>query len=191
MRVSTKRILSVLASVVFVIGALLVYLNLIQGAMKNVSDKRAVIFSKNNVLNNQKSIVDQVKKLLSQFNNMTKVQETIGFAVPNGSQTINALRQIEAVARANNVSLSSVSFDTSAVKPAKKGTVPSFVKKLGVLAVNIKADGDYENLRGFIQYLETSVRVANVTELKYSTAGAESDKFGTDNLTLVVEMYYQ
>lgn len=184
MRVSTKRILSIGLSALFLIGALVVYLNLVRGATADVNARRAVLSSKTALLESQRQVVTQVQNLIAEFQNVRRLEETVSLAMPVGEQAIRAFRQLEAVARSSGVVLSALDFRASA--PAARSA--SFVKRLGTLEVKVRADGSYESLKQFLRLLETGVRVSNVTELKYQPGTMPN---APDTLNLVVEMYYQ
>jgi Tfp pilus assembly protein PilO len=63
-----------------------------------------------------------------------------------------------------------------------------FIKKLGTLEISMTVTGGYTNLKQFVRYLETNIRLANVTKLKFTPAGARGI---SDSLTLDVNVYYQ
>lgn len=187
MRVSTKRILSILVGALFLLGALSVYFGLIRGEVKAVEQVRGILASKEGLLASQEQAVRQVNELIAEFKNFERLQETVNRAIPNGVSTIQALRQIEAIGRSANVSVAGIDFGTGSRSSRKSATV-SVVKRLQVLQVGIRAEGSYESLKQFVKLLETSVRVADVGRLSYipsATRGAN------DSITLEVEMYYQ
>ena len=188
MRVSTKRILSILVGLAFLLGALFVYLGLIRGEMTATEKVRSLLASKEALLTNQGRAVDQVKELLNEFKNFARLEDTVDRAVPNGASTISALRQLEAVARASGAIIAGLDFSTPT--PSSRGApgAASVVKRLRTLEMKVRADGSYENLKQFIKLLETSVRVANVTRLNYTPGGTPNS---TDSVSLEVEMYYQ
>ncbi|MEK7630255.1 MAG: hypothetical protein AAB432_02660 [Patescibacteria group bacterium] len=185
MRPSTKRILSVTLATVFLIGSLTVYFNFIKDEASSISDKRAIIASKTSLYNNQKQAVSEVKGLINQFQNVSRLEETISLAMPDGAEPVQALRQIEAVSATNNVTLASLDFTAS----TPRGAPPPFIKKLGTLAVTLKANGGYEGLKKFLAGIETSVRLANVAEFSFTPATLKNNI--PDSLTLKVNMFYQ
>lgn len=186
MRVSTKRILSILIGLAFLLGTLGVYLGLIRGAVAAVGETRGLLAAKEALFADQQEAMRQVKTLIEEFKNSARLQETASRAIPNGAAAIHALRQIEAVARTAGVALTELDFGTPSI-PAAKGT-PSVVKRLRVLEVKARTEGPYENLKQFAKLLETSVRVANLATLRYIGAGAGASG---DAMTVEVEMYYQ
>lgn len=187
MRVSTKRILSILTGFVFLLGAFFVYFGPIRGEIDAVGQTRGVLASKEALLGNQQAAVNQVKELLGEFNNFKQLQTTVARAIPNGPDAIQALRQIEAVGKSAGAAIVGLDFETPR-EVTKKGSAASVVKYLRTLQVKVQAEGTYENLKKFLKLLETSVRVANVTRFTYNPGATAS---ATGSLSLDLEMYYQ
>jgi len=186
MRTSTKRILSILIAALFIIGTLLVYLNLIPPEAQEIAARRAIVASKEAAFRNQEQAVGQVQDLIGQFKNIATLQETVALAMPNDPATIGALRQIEAIARTSGVSLVGLDFKVIAPRSAAN---QSFIKKLGTVEIDVNAEGTYEGLKRFLQLFETSVRVTNVKEFKFEPAGSRAG--ATSGLVVAAEVYYQ
>jgi hypothetical protein len=191
MRVSTKRILSIGAALLFFIGALLVYLNLIRTENGVISELRASVESRTNLLEQQQKVVGEVQNLIASFQNIGQVQENVSVVIPTGEQNVSALRQIEAITNRSGVSLSSIDFKAGLAKAVGKKSASSsesLIKRLGVLKVTMNVIGGYENLKLFLATLETSMRLTNVQGLKYAPGVGVNP---TDQLTIEAEMYYQ
>ncbi|MDI6821157.1 MAG: hypothetical protein QMD65_03205 [Patescibacteria group bacterium] len=189
-RVSTKRILSIGLSALFLIAAVVIYSTLIRSEIKVIDEKRTIVASKTVLFNNQQNAVNQVSELISKYKGVAKLQQTVSLAVPASENTIGALRQIEAIGRASGVQITSLSFTTS----ISKSKIKSFTKKLGVLSISIRAEDSYETLKNFLQLLETTVRVANVKTFKFQPGIPQPGSRApvpNDTLNIMVEMYYQ
>lgn len=184
MRISTKRILSIGIAGLFFIGALFVYLNLIQGEMKKINEKRAKVATQNSLYSNQKQAIDQVESLINQFKNVKNIQETVSLAIPNGEQAVRALRQVEAIGSVSGVKITSAKFQVL----SSRSSAQSFLKKIGVLELDLAVRGDYASLKEFVKKLETTVRIANVKKMSFKPAGAKGAQDGVD---ITVEMYFQ
>ncbi|MEK7512597.1 MAG: hypothetical protein AAB601_00160 [Patescibacteria group bacterium] len=194
MRASTKRILSIAGAVVFFIGAVVIYANLIRPQMDDINKLRATLLAKSNLLSRQKEVVSQVQNLIAQFQNVGRVREAVSLAVPNGEQNVAALRQIEAVARVSGVTLTSLDFKTFVGRtPAKRDAASTpetqdLIKKLGKIQVKVVAVGSYQGLRQFLARIEESARVANVQAFGFvPTRGSDN----ADRLSIDFEMYFQ
>lgn len=182
MRASTKRIFSIGVSFLFVIGALLVYQNLIRPLGEEIDKKRSEAESKSDLFQKQSQAVQQAQDLIERSKNLGAIEDTVSLAIPNRPETTVALSQIEAIARLNNVVLSGL--DVKAV--AARRTSANLIKDLGVVEVSISVNGAYSNLKAFLRSLETNVRIANVREFNFRSGSG-----GLYTLNLVVEFYYQ
>ncbi|MDP2705840.1 MAG: type 4a pilus biogenesis protein PilO [bacterium] len=184
MKASTKRILSIGAAFLLLIGALLVYQNLIRPLGEEIDKKRSEADAKGSLFQKQSNAVQQAQDLINRSKNLGAIEDTVSLAIPNTPATTNALSQIEAIARLNNVILSGI--DVKSIVPRKTTNV-NLIKDLGVVEVNVNVSGAYPNLKAFLRSLETNVRVANVKEFNFrSSAGS-----GVYTMNLVVEFYYQ
>lgn len=188
MRVSTKRILSILVGLAFLLGAFSVYLGFIRDAMAAAEEIRGLLASKEALFENQEQAVNQVKGLLDEFKNFARLEETVSRAVPNGISSISALRQLEAVGRTAGVAITGLDFSTPVSGSRNTTGATSVVKRLRTLEIRVRAEGSYESVKLFVKLLETSVRVANVKQLNYAPGG-----IGTSGgvVTMEVAMYYQ
>jgi len=182
MRISTKRILSIGLAGFFLILAFFVYVQFIKGYVSDVNEKRATLTSKTQLFNNQNSAITQVQDTISNFQNFKDIEKKIGLAVPNGVDTISAVRQIEAAASRSFVTIASLNFKAVAQRASKE----TFLKKIGVLQVDLSATGDYSGLKNFLKSIETNVRIASVQEFKF-----EPKDNGASMLGIKMEMYYQ
>ena len=188
MRVSTKRILSILVGLAFLLGAFGVYISLIRGAVTSVETTRGLLASKESLLANQERAVSQVKGLIDEFKNFAELQGTVDQAIPNGPGVIQALRQIEAIGRTSNTIITDLDFSTPAPSTRTVVSGVSVVKKLRTLEVKARVAGSYEGLKQFAKLLETGVRVADVKRLSYAPAGGSGS---SDTVSVEVTMYYQ
>jgi len=184
MRVSTKRILSIGISAILLIVALIVYATLIKPEVEKINGKRALVASKTALYNNQDRAVSQVNKLITDFKNIQRLEENISLAMPDGEETVQALRQIESMSSQAGVVITGLNFKASLPRASSQ----PFIKKLGTLEISMTVTGGYTNLKQFVRYLETNIRLANVTKLKFTPAGARGI---SDSLTLDVNVYYQ
>jgi Tfp pilus assembly protein PilO len=184
MRVSTKRVLSIGIAVILFMAAFIIYIFLIRPEFESVNVKRAVVASKADLYENQDRTVSQVSKLIEEFKNIERLEENIGLAMPEGEETVQALRQIESMASQAAVTITSLDFRVSLPRSADR----PFVKKLGTLEISMNLSGEYANLKQFLHYVETSIRLADVTEFAFKPAGPHGT---SDALSLKVNMYYQ
>ncbi len=209
MRLSTKRILSIGVSVILILAALITFFSFVMGELKQVTAKRDEVASKANTLETERRVVAQAQELIGRFKDLSKLEGTVSLAMPKGEETTGALRQVEAIQRASAVALSSLSFQRveelpQLKRPRTAASASSFTRPLGILVVQISAAGTYQSLKRFLQMVETSIRVANVTSLTFTPSATRRVASGTagealkpaasegnDTLSATVEMYYQ
>ena len=190
MKPSTKRILSIAFSAAFLIAALVVYGTFISPGMATLNDVRSEVASKQNFYTTQKNAVSQVQDLIAKFQNSASLQKTVSLIIPDNPNITDALNQLNVVARNNQVQIFSLS-----VKPTElQSETQVLVKRVGVLSVIISATGSYEGLKGFLQSVETNVRLANVQSFELSPPqGLEAQQVsqGSYTMKLNVDIYYQ
>lgn len=172
-------------AVLFLIGALVVYTSLIRGELSVIGDEQAAVTAKQNSLSVQEQAVQKVQALIKQFEGV-KNQDAIALAMPNGESTVDALREIQAVALQSGVVITAIDFKSSVPRAA---AAQPLIKKLGTLEINLKVNGTYESARRFVQLLESGVRVANVKSFEFQPSPQAGISIGT--LELVIDMYYQ
>jgi hypothetical protein len=184
MRVSTKRILSVGLAGIFLIAAFFVYSNFISATLKEVTEQRALLEGKRQLFANQKAAFQQVDGYRVQLEEKN-IQAKLNLAVPNQIDSISALRQVEAAAKKGGAIISGLNFKQVASRSNKQ----TFLKKIGVLEINLSLSGTYEALKESLRLLETSARVASIKEFKFQPSGSRTGV--SDALSLNLEMYYQ
>ncbi len=192
MKASSKRILSILFSAVFLLGTLVVYGNLIQPEIGAASELQSIVASKTNLLNNQKAAVGQVSQLISQFQNAAALQKSVSLAIPIGPNTTQILNQWQAIAQSSGVILQSL--NVQPVAPTGPAAQNTLVKKMGTVAISVSAVGPYSSLKDFLQSLETNVRVTNVTSFELNSlqgGGQAAQGSGAYALQANVVAFYQ
>lgn len=188
MKSSTKRILSIGFSAVFFIAALAVYGNFIRPEMDVIQEKRSRVNAKQNLFETQQIAVSQVEQVISTFQNANKFKETVSLAIPENPNVTNALGQLQAIARSNQVEFAKFS-----VKQNPPLASPGLlIQSLNVLSLDIGVKGTYQGVKGFLRGLETNVRIANTKTVSF--APAKDLRQGSEEfyeLNLSVDIFYQ
>ena len=189
MRASTKRMLSILLSGLFLIGILAVVTSLIAPEFGRVSDRRALLFSRQLTLDNQTRAVDDVQKLIEEFQGFERVRETVSLAMPRNMDATLVLWQLGAIADASGASLRS--FD-SAQKAFETSLAP-LARRLGAAEINATVTGTYGELKQFMRNLETNVRVFGVGEFDFGPVGLTAEEGGGSafQLSVAFDAYFQ
>lgn len=187
MKASTKRFLSIVVSGVFVIGALIVYANLITPAYSDVQLLRGELSAKADLLDNQSLAITKFQNLLVEQQGSAKLQERISLVLPPKESVADIVNQLQAVALASGVSLQAVGLEYLPIRQSSEGA--DIVKGLGSLRLSIKVFSSYEAFKSFVQSFETNVRVMDLNTLKVEHAGRPEQNLFIYNLT--VDTYYQ
>ena len=188
MKNSTKRILSIGFAAIFFVATLAVYGNFIRPEMNTIQEKRSKVDAKKTLFETQQVAVGQVEQIISTFQNANKFKETVSLAIPESPNVTDALNQLQAIARSNQVDF--VKFSVKQNPPlASKGLL---IRSLNVLTLDLGVRGTYQGVKGFLRSLETNVRVANtktvgLTQAKEAGQGSE----GLYELNLSVDIFYQ
>lgn len=184
MRTSTKRILSVGIAGILFLGALFVYGSLIRPEFERIQKSRSLVASKAESFANLNAAVSQVEDLIRKFQSIARLEEVVSLALPKKENVTQVLNQINAAARMSGVSLGSFSARLSGFLPAQQ----PFVKRRGILEVEVGVRGLYEGVKGFLKALETNVRIANVKNFSIKPFSPVEEIYTLD---ISMEMFYQ
>ncbi len=193
MKTSSKRILSILFSALFLMATLIVYGNLIQPAIEASSEKQSVVASKQNLFDDQKTVVSQVSKLIGELQNAAQLQQTLSFVIPVGEGVTNILNQWEGIAGTSQVTIQSLHIKPPA---ALLGTKQAFLKRPGNFEIEASVSGTYEGLKQFLRALESSTRITNISSFDVkpffsNVAGSQSSSGGTYTLRISAVAFFQ
>lgn len=200
MRASTKRILSAILSLFFIFSAFVIVAMLIKPAYEETQKLKADALSRENALNNQKVLVDQFKKLLSQYDSQEKVQENLSLILPQNPAIGEALTQINGLLDLNHLNVLSFNINKPLLQSYSSSNINStstqVIKPLGTIDINFKVVGNYSDFKNFLNQLETNIRIFNIKTLNISPVIIVSgDKNQSQNKTLSYDIsittYYQ
>ena len=188
MKSSTKRFVSILLSLLMLIASIFVYSTLIRPAYSDIENLRAQASSKTQLLEQQQSSIKQVQSLLSQYQDVLKVEDTISSILPLSPDVASGVNQITGLSKINNLTIDLLSIEETAIKPSDE---PNLVKGVGALKFNFHLIGSYENFKAFLQNVETNITLMDLTNLKVETAARAKLNENRFSYTLTVNTYYQ
>lgn len=193
MPASTKRALSLIISAGLVVSSLFIYATLISPAYADIKNLRGELSSKSDLLNNQKTSIDQVRKLIAQYQSVAKLGESLSLALPGDESVSSVMAQINAISQASGLTILSVGIN---YLPAKSAAVKlTSARGIGSLKLDLKLAGSYSALKNFLQSMETNIRIMDMQSLKIdpvqSTAQSKAGTQDLFNFTLSVNTYYQ
>lgn len=186
MKASSKRFLSIIVAILVFIASLFIYSSLIRSVYSDIKNLRAEVVSRLELINKNQASVKQVNQLLNEYQDISKIQETISSVLPLEQNMPQSVNQISGLAKFNNLAINFLSAQQLAIKPS---TQPGLVNGLGVLRLNFGLTGTYENFKTFIQGLDTNITLLDLVTLK--TESKATSKNGELSYTMTVDTYYQ
>jgi hypothetical protein len=174
MKQTTKRFLSMILGLVFLVASLIVYFEFIQPAYENAQTVKGELLSRQALLDSEKTVVKQVQNLISTYKGQGRVQEAVSAVFPTGDDLPGALAQIYGLAENSGLSVQSISISgvAAAQRASGSGSVgaqtsfgASLQKPVKTINFQAKLSGSYEDLKGFLAKLETNIRIFDVKNL--------------------------
>lgn len=187
MKASTKRIFSILISILMLIGSLFVYASLIRPTYSQVKDLRAEVASRLDFIAKNETYIQQVQKILSEYQDITKIKETTSLILPLEQDVASRVNQIAGLSTNNNLIIELLGVQQLSIKPSNQSNL---IKGLGILRFNFRLIGNYENFKSFLQALETNITLMDLMNLKIESAPTKSGVTNFD-YTMTVDTYYQ
>jgi len=184
MKSSTKRILSIFFSFVFMIGTVILYVSFIRPELTVIDTMRSENATKEKQKIDNQNIVAKAKEIIAKYQNETGLKDTASLALPVGENVPHALAQINAIIKNSGATLTNMSFKIAGLEKSTK----VYAKRMGRLEVSCEAQGSYDAVKTFIRMVESNVRVSNINTLTITEGTQGEDTYKT---SLAFSMYYQ
>ena len=200
MKQSSKRLVSIAFALLFIVGALVFFFDLVQPAYSDFSNAKGQVAGEQTLLQTEQQSVTAAQALIAQYQNQPQSEQNLALAMPSGEDLAGALAQIYGLAAANGVGLQSIGIaaPTLASQPTSdnsntSNSPVSLVQSLGTISLQLGAAGSYEALKSFLSGLETNIRIFDVKSISIEPASAGSKSAGQDFFTylITVATYYQ
>jgi hypothetical protein len=211
MKQETKRLSSIIIAALILVGAVVVYFELIVPAYTNLQTVKGQEESETTLYANEQQIVSKVKSLLTTYKSDASSSQAVAMALPVGPNVADALAQIYGTAANAGVTVQGASIATQAVQAVTTPAVAagsansqitnaaaagSIVKPTGAVSFQVTGSGDYASFKLFLKGLETNIRVLDVTAISLQpasiiatkTQAANPDVF---NFVITVVTHYQ
>lgn len=197
MKQATKRFVSMIIVLLLVVGAFVIFFQLIRPAYEEAQVIRSEIISREMFVNQQEDAIAEVQKLIASYQSEQGVQESVNQALPQAPDFAGALYQINGIGTGDGISLQSLAISAptlSTTKPDARATsttaVGTLVEPIGTLTFQLKFTGKYEDIKTFLGDLENNIRLFDVQSVAIQPAGpkAGANLFTVD---MAVTTYYQ
>jgi Tfp pilus assembly protein PilO len=196
MKQSTKKLISMLVALAFLIAAFVFYFDFVSPAYSDIQALKGKELSEQNFFSQESNTITQVQKLIATYKNESQEQATVELALPSGQNVSGALAQIYGIVAANNINLQNVTISVSSVVPnagsAAVGASSPLLKPVGSISFVVAISGSYEDFKNFLSEIETNVRIFDVKNLSIqpsSQVGSLTKDIFSYNMTITA--YYQ
>ena len=196
MKQSTKKLISMVTALVFLIAAFVFYFDLIVPAYGDMQMLKGKELSEQDFFSQESNTIQQVQKLIAAYESQSQAQSMVALSIPSGQDISGALNQIYGIAALNNISVQNMSISLSSVLPKSGSSVTNasspLVKPMGSVSFAVAAGGSYEDFKNFLSEIETNVRIFDVKNLSVQpvlqSGSTIKDAF---NYNLTIMAYYQ
>ena len=187
MKASTKRMFSIFLSAIFIIAALVIFVNFVKPVYKTITDKRSEVASRGKDLASIQTAIEQSKNNFADYRSLSDFQKSISLSLPQDQSLASAIYQFSSLALTSGLTVESINISELPFTPPS-GEENALLKGTGTINLNIKATGSYESLKNFLDKLETNIRIFDLDSLKIDQIGEKSsDAF---NFNIGVNTYY-
>jgi len=200
MKQTTKKLVSMLVALAFLIAAFVFYFDFVSPAYSDMQTLKGKEVGEQDLLSQESKTIQQVQKLITSYQNESQAQNAVALSLPSGQDISGALTQIYGIAAANNISLQNMSISLSSVLPnVGSSTItantlsPSLMKPLGSVSFMMAASGSYEDFKAFLSEIETNVRIFDIKNLSVQPASQSGSNNTQDafSYNLTITAYYQ
>lgn len=209
MKQNSKRFTSIIIAALFLVFALVVYLEFIVPSYTNLQDEKGQAMSEAALLANETQVVSQVKSLITTYQGEASSTQSVNLALPVGQNVADALAQVFGIATNTGFDLTGTGITVQSIQPTVTqpttdsttiGSVSaaggSIVRPAGTVTFAITGSGSYESLNSFLQGLENNIRLFDVSGISIQPAAPAGSKIqagGADffNYAITVVTYYQ
>lgn len=204
MKQITKRFVSMIVSLILLVGALILYFDFIAPAYRDSQEVKAEELSRQAFIDTQRAAVKQVQNLISAYQGQGELREAVSLALPLHEDFAGILAELDGVARASNLApqafsaaagsaqpLGRVSTSTRSLEGGKQEVSPGarLRRPINTLTFTVKFAGTYEDLKSFLEKLETNIRIFDVRSLNIQAAAKATQDLLTYDITIAT--YYQ
>jgi len=198
MKQSTRKLISMLASLFFVIAAFVFYFNFVSPAYGGMQALKGKELSEQNFFAQESNTISQVQKSIAAYQNESQTQNAVSLSLPSKQDISGALTQIYGIAAVNNINIQNMSISVSSVVSNSAGSgatatvLSPLIKPVGSISFVLTAVGSYGDFKNFLSEIETNARIFDIKNLSVQPmlqGGSGVNSVFSYNLT--VAAYYQ
>lgn len=179
-----KRSYVVLASIMFLLGASVVFFSMILPTADKIQQLRGQRRGLQEVLQEERASVAAIENLMEQYVSIPDLQESLSLSLPTEEEVPNIVNQLQGMAKLSGVSIDSVSLQRRPIEPSRSGDL---LTPVGILEITMNVRSPYESLKLYLEDIETNIRIMDVQSVRVE-GGAGQDIL---SYSIVVHTYYQ
>jgi len=195
LRASTKRTGSLFVSVLFFVFAFASYSLFVQPELAIIAELRGTLQSKMELLEQQRTVNEQVKNLLSRFKSVSNLESIVSMAIPVNEDFGALLHQLNTLAGSSGLTVAGIDFRSLSLPRSRRRTesqsaaIPETPTR-GRVAMEVSLQGSYAALKSFLKLIETNVRILDVKNLSLAAVDQANirDLF---TYRVLIEGYFQ
>ncbi len=194
MKPATKRFASIVISLMFLSGALVVYFTFIQGEYEATMIEKAQRDTRQQFVVEQTENIKKIQELINSYNDRVAAQHVVSIAVPVGPDTASLIAQMNTLASQYNLQFSSFTVaNTSAAaqnnqSSTRSGATEIIRRSLNSLTFQVRLAGSYASIKSFLSSIENNLRVMDVKTFSMSPIDPTRDSYTAD---VAITTYYQ
>ena len=177
------------------VAAFVIYFSFIRPAYEDTQKIRSEEFSRQTFTDRQSAVINQVKKLITNYPGQGELQDAVSLSLPLQPDEPGALAHLNGLLENNRLFPQSFGVSVlgsrgqAAVRPQGTST-QSFAKPLSTMLFKIRFVGTYEDMKNFLANLETNIRIFDIRNLSVSPIATKGSPTAY-NVDLTVATYSQ
>lgn len=187
MKPSSYRLLTIVSSMVFVIGTIFVYTAFIRGTYEEIQVLRAKRDGAKETLAETEHAIESIKALAQKYESLTDLKDNFSLMLPGDKDLPTAINQLESLAIQKNVSIGSLVVSEIPSRTLLAKRTATAIRPVRAVLVDIKLTGTYDDMKDFLEAIQTNVRLMDVVSVKINGGGVKTDL----DHSIVVQTYYQ
>lgn len=192
MNYTTRRNISLIVSLILLIGALVVFFTLDWPIFSQIRQINKKIAQEQVQYDEQAKAVQTAKSIVAQYNGLKAVSNTISLSVPRGTEIENVIAQLNNLASQSGLEVQGINFETPSLPTLKdKKAATNIAKENRILRLTLSLSGSYESFKTLISSIESNIRLMDVKTISFSSAGGEGQGGNRFNFKVGIDAYYQ
>lgn len=178
---------------VLIVASFMLYLQFIRPAYFDSQDIKSQQLGKSLFLREEQDAISRVQNLISSYGVQNRVREAISMALPAEEDVGGAIAQLYGLSKNSGLSFHSASISVAGLKAATEDGQPTLQKPVGPINFVLRLSGTYDELKKFLEFLETNIRIFDVQNLSLGSLGTAAGGTGPQefNYDLLLLTYYQ